>query len=71
MVGAVATIIDQSDGSLPFKRLTNGQLPLKTIEKPLCPMIARTKNIKKTNGFGTKNIVRPLASMVSRPLVTL
>ena len=49
------SLLDHGDGSLPFHRWTNGQLPLetiekpsslmkKTIEKPLVPMVCQTQN---------------------------
>ena len=40
IVQCLTYIVDHSDGSLPFHRWTNGQLPLETIEKPSCPMVA-------------------------------
>ena len=47
--------IDHNNGSLLFHRLTNGWLPLKTIEEPSGAIV-----------FAPKPIVKPLQLMVGR-----
>ena len=59
-------LVDHNDGSLPFHRWTNGQLPLETIEKPSGPMVAELQNHRKTIGIKTKTIVKPLLPMVCK-----
>ena len=58
---AYNTHLDNDDGSLLFHRWTNGYLPLETIEKPSCPMVAGLQNHWKTidtnGGFQTLHLL--------------
>ena len=60
----LVTGLNHNDGSLPFHGWTNGYLPLETIEKSSCPMVAGLQNHWKTIGTTPKTIKNPLVPMV-------
>ena len=77
IVQCLTYIVDHSDGSLPFHRWTNGQLPLETIEKPSSLMekplknhryqwFARPKTIEKPSSLMEKPLKNPLVPMVGQ-----
>ena len=67
IVQCLTYIVDHSDGSLPFHRWTNGQLPLETIEKPSSLMEKPLKNHWYQWFARPKTIEKP-SSLMEKPL---